>query len=117
MTPFHFAPTSRAEANGIVIPYEIENKAELLAHLARAVPLPDYFGQNWDALEECLTDLGWLDRPKLILIHRDIPLTNAPAEQRLYLEILADAARKSDRLSIFFPENCRAQVTRILSVV
>jgi len=113
--PFHFTPTSVTEADGIVVPTQIGNKAQLLSFLARSVPLPDYFGQNWDALDECLSDLEWLDRPKIILIHRDIPLQHAPVDQRLYLEILADAARKSDRLSIFFPESCRAQVTRILS--
>lgn len=112
MMPFHF---TSAAAHGINVPAKIESKAELLALLARAIPLPGYFGQNWDALEECLTDLEWLNRPKIVLIHHDIPLPNAAADQRSYLEILAAAAEKSDRLEIIFPESCRAQVQRILS--
>jgi RNAse (barnase) inhibitor barstar len=35
------------------------DKANLLAALAGALRFPDYFGGNWDALDECLTDLSW----------------------------------------------------------
>ena len=34
-------------------------KEALLAHLGRALGFPDWFGGNWDALEDCLTDLSW----------------------------------------------------------
>lgn len=34
-------------------------KAEMLAAFARALDFPDWFGGNWDALEDCLTDLSW----------------------------------------------------------
>jgi len=29
---------------------------------------PDYFGSNWDALDECLADLDWLDLPGYVLL-------------------------------------------------
>jgi hypothetical protein len=35
------------------------DKADLLARLARAMHFPAWFGGNWDALEDCLTDLSW----------------------------------------------------------
>ena len=111
---FHF--TSPPSNEGVTIPAKIESKADLLAFLERTVPLPDYFGKNWDALEECLGNLEWLDRPKLVLIHHDIPLENTPRDQRLYLEILSASAEKSARLEIVFPESCREQVKRILSL-
>ncbi|MGD9953028.1 MAG: barstar family protein [Burkholderiales bacterium] len=35
------------------------DKAALLERLARSLAFPDWFGGNWDALEDCLCDLGW----------------------------------------------------------
>jgi len=114
---FHFKDQmlSAKEEHGVVVPAGISTKAELLAFLAQAIPLPAYFGHNWDALEECLTDLDWLDRPHLALNHQDIPLEGHPAEQRTYLEILAAAAQKSSRLQVTFSEKDGPQIQRILS--
>jgi hypothetical protein len=37
----------------------VRDKAALLGAVARALDFPDWFGGNWDALEDCLTDLSW----------------------------------------------------------
>ena len=39
----------------------VRGKSEFLARLAKAFKCPPYFGMNWDALNDCLTDLSWLD--------------------------------------------------------
>jgi hypothetical protein len=39
----------------------IGSKQDLMGALGKALELPDYFGGNWDALEEVLRDLSWLD--------------------------------------------------------
>ncbi len=39
----------------------VRGKREFLAGLAKAFKFPQYFGRNWDALNDCLTDLSWLD--------------------------------------------------------
>ena len=36
------------------------DKATLLARFAAALQFPDWFGHNWDALADCITDLSWL---------------------------------------------------------
>jgi hypothetical protein len=36
----------------------IKDGADLLAALGHALAFPAYYGQNWDAAEECLRDLG-----------------------------------------------------------
>ncbi len=117
MIPFDFQPESsnQAQEGGVVVPANVESKAALFVFLREALSLPDYFGNNWDALEECLTDLSWLTGSKITLIHQDIPLKNHPSDQRVYLEILAIAAQESDRIHVFFQEQDRAQIAHILA--
>lgn len=43
-------------------------KDDLLARFAQALKLPAYFDRNWDALDECLSDLEWLDAPGWLLV-------------------------------------------------
>jgi RNAse (barnase) inhibitor barstar len=37
----------------------VHTKRRLLSVLARELAFPAYFGANWDALADCLTDLSW----------------------------------------------------------
>src|SRR3954469_15044714 len=36
----------------------IRGKAALLTHIARILEFPNWFGKNWDALHDCLSDLS-----------------------------------------------------------
>jgi RNAse (barnase) inhibitor barstar len=38
----------------------VNDKKGFLEQIAKALHFPGYFGHNWDALNDCLTDLGWL---------------------------------------------------------
>ncbi len=38
----------------------VHTEEELFQAVAGAFRFPDYFGNNWDALDECLRDLDWL---------------------------------------------------------
>lgn len=40
---------------------EMRTKDQLLATMKDALSFPDYFGMNWDALDEVLQDLSWLE--------------------------------------------------------
>jgi len=66
--------------------------ASLLAECARALEFPEYFGGNWDALEECLVDLEWLPAKGYILLITDAEgvLPDAEEEYETFLEILCD---------------------------
>ncbi|MCX7145240.1 MAG: barstar family protein [Sulfuritalea sp.] len=44
------------------------NKDEMLAALGRALRFPEWFGQNWDALTDCLLDMGWLPATGYVII-------------------------------------------------
>jgi RNAse (barnase) inhibitor barstar len=113
MTPFYFRAHPTPPVKGdVVIPANLMRKADLFRFLAHALPLPDYFGHNWDALEECLGECGG---PKIALVHQDIPLANLPAEQRIYLQILAGVASAPSRMNVIFPEMFRTQIQSLFS--
>jgi len=70
----------------------LTDKPSLLAALGHALDFPDYYGENWDALEECLADLSWREGPVCLVIqHADA----IPAELRAtLLDVFAQAARE-----------------------
>ncbi len=73
---------------------ELTSKLAMLDAVAAALSFPDYFGRNWDALEDCLLDLAWWQGGVAILIDdAQLPESQAPAEWRELLEIFHDAAR------------------------
>ena len=58
---------------------EIRDKQSFLQKMAEVMRFPDYFGYNWDALEECITDLDWCPAARYILIY-DYPEAFSKAE-------------------------------------
>jgi RNAse (barnase) inhibitor barstar len=71
----------------------IERKEQLLNHVATALHFPNHFGQNWDALEECLTDLEWVDGDGYLIYfdHIDGLLSAHPDQFATFVEIVRDA--------------------------
>ncbi|HEX6531111.1 MAG TPA: barstar family protein [Nitrospira sp.] len=65
----------------------------LFAELAEVLEFPDYFGHNWDALEECLADLEWLPAKGYVLVFTDSELILPDDEEEFatFLEVLNDA--------------------------
>ncbi|HNA30183.1 MAG TPA: barstar family protein [Thiobacillaceae bacterium] len=78
----------------------LKDKASLLAALGRALDFPDYYGGNWDALEECLGDLSWRTGPIWLLVRH---AGEIPTELlTLLLDILGEAACSWARLGRVF---------------
>jgi RNAse (barnase) inhibitor barstar len=48
----------------------IADEAALMARLQDALGFPEWFGRNWDALEDCLTDMSWSDHIGYVLLIR-----------------------------------------------
>ncbi len=68
----------------------LTDKAALLSALGEALAFPEYYGQNWDALEECLTDMSWQEGAILLaIIHAEaLPA----ADLATLIDVFADAA-------------------------
>jgi RNAse (barnase) inhibitor barstar len=46
----------------------VSSKDTLLQDIAKALDFPDWFGGNWDALEDCLSDLSWREAAGHVLV-------------------------------------------------
>ena len=68
------------------------SKTDFLACLAKKLRFPSYFGGNWDALQDCLSDLSWLEKKKITLIFPVVPLVDEK-EMSLFLEIAEESQR------------------------
>jgi RNAse (barnase) inhibitor barstar len=66
------------------------DKRALLTSVSQVLDFPDYFGKNWDALEECLGDMHWREGPIWLVIEH----ANAIPQGLLdtLLEIFTDQA-------------------------
>ncbi len=70
----------------------VANRNDLLAELARAFGFPDWFGHNWDALADCLSDLSWKVAEGYVVCLHGSAQVAAAAEYETALEIFADCA-------------------------
>jgi len=102
--------TSEADANALLteireqggIPFyfdgrAITDKASFLRMAAAALNFPDYFGSNWDAFEECVTDLEWIAKGPRVVIYDYVSKFSEQNQKEWGVanSILADAAEQS----------------------
>ena len=64
----------------------IDARADVLGAIAKALDFPSWFGANWDALEDCLSDLSWRERQGYVLLLANYPQGDA-------LGVLTDVLR------------------------
>ena len=91
---------SAADAPGLdVVPISLSGvagKAALLERFAAALAFPDWFGANWDALEDCLGDLSWrADAGRVLVIEGFETLQDVAGDDfRVLLGVLGDVAQQ-----------------------
>ena len=68
-------------------------KPAVLDRLGVALRFPEYFGGNWDALADALSDLSWLDATGYVLLLRNVAeFHESEVEFAVLLSILEEAA-------------------------
>ena len=77
-------------------------KDALMERVSLALGFPRWFGGNWDALEDCLTDLSWSTAGGHVLLIEGAGEMNGD-ERGIFIDILASAAAAwADRRRPFF---------------
>lgn len=105
-----------AETLLVDVPSSIASPMELFKFLAVKLQFPGYFGENWDAMDECLADLSWLKVAKVVLFHDGLPLSSKK-DQRIYLDILdsLSAEHLAVPVEAVFPAKYRERVEAALN--
>lgn len=90
-------------------------KNAILAGIATALEFPDWFGGNWDALEDCLTDLSWrTGTDRVILFQGEV----AGEDFGILVDVLTSAAefwRKQGRafVAVFIDPDKRLKLPEL----
>jgi len=58
----------------------VSDKDTFLAKLAQALHFPEWFGGNWDALSDCLSDLSWVEGEGYLVLLEDCETFAARAQ-------------------------------------
>ncbi len=92
---------SLTAAGNVGIVVELDGSATttsetLFAAFAHILKFPDYFGANWPALKDCLTDLDWLPADSYVVVVRnsDQLLAAEPIERSSLLKAMVSTGEE-----------------------
>jgi len=75
--------------------HKAKTTSSLFDEMAAALQFPSYFGENWNALDECLNDLEWLPGDAYVLVFERGPellSLESPTEFQSLLQVLTQAS-------------------------
>ncbi|MBX7067452.1 MAG: barstar family protein [Parachlamydiales bacterium] len=103
----------------VFIHKNISNEQELFNLFATQLRFPPYFGKNWDALYDCLSDLKWLKTRKILIIHEDIPFINMKKQRGIYITLLSDLEDNLDsdeelEIDVAFSRDYKKEIELVL---
>jgi RNAse (barnase) inhibitor barstar len=72
---------------------KIEKKEQFLNHASTVMHFPDYFGNNWDAFEDCITDMEWIDAEGFLIYfdHTEAFAEHHESQLETVVELFQDA--------------------------
>jgi RNAse (barnase) inhibitor barstar len=92
----------------------IGGKSFLLYQLSLSLHFPEYFGHNWDALQDCLRDFHWIVEKGITLVHDELPMLEE-STMRTYIDVLLSAVAawkegEEHYFKVIFPESAKRLV-------
>ncbi len=121
MNPFVYIENYYAGAIHIaLVSSGIKSDLALFEDLYKILQFPDYFGCNWNALNECLCDFSWISGGDIVLVHADIPLVDDPSSLLVYLSLLKLAVNYwnesgSRKFIVCFPIQAESTIELLLA--
>ena len=114
---FDNGPLDQDDSFQALLPVGIETEEALFDAYRQKLKLPDYFGDNWNALEECLRDLWWISAYRVVIIHQDLPPL-PPKSLSIYLDVLSNCVSswkpgEQHQLLVFFPPNMQEAIRAV----
>lgn len=97
----------------------VENVDDLFDNLRSILKFPDYFGDNWDALFDCLRDFYWIETKGIVLVHSELPKLNND-DLKNYLKLLEEASidwKEGEKhyFKLVFPEKSKQLINNLLN--
>lgn len=81
-----------AHALVAVVPEDLKSRDALFDVLAASLHFP-YFGRNWDALLDLISDLHWVSVDEVWIVHPEVPSALGGVWQT-YVDLLNDAVAR-----------------------
>jgi len=78
--------------------WKCESRSDLHSEVGAALQFPPYYGENFDAMDECLHDLSWMPADSYLIVVLDVErvLPDDDAGLKSFLSCLSEAARVWD---------------------
>ena len=72
---------------------DIHDKDQFLNQVALVLSFPEYFGNNWDAFADCLTDMSWHETDGFVILydHFDSLAEHSPRDFETALDIFKES--------------------------
>jgi hypothetical protein len=101
-----------------VMPLGISSIFELMNAVATVMDFPVYFGHNWNALFDCMTDFNWIKEKSVFLIHAEVPALEFD-DLTMYIDILMDAVQdwkegEQHEFFVIFPSSVKTEILNLL---